>query len=91
MAHEYEEEPYVLRQKISLLCSLLTESRSCVVYSGAGISTSTGIPDYATKSEHDGSVRRPKLRSNLDAQPSIAHRAIVEMHKAGIVKYWGKI
>ena len=88
MAHEYEEDPYVLRQKVSLLCALLTEARSCVIYTGAGISTAAGISDYATKSDHS-SVRKPKLRSSWDAEPTLTHRALVEMYRAGYVKYWG--
>lgn len=50
-AHEYSEVPEVLSAKVDLLCSLLHKSKHTVVYSGAGISTSSGLHDYATKAE----------------------------------------
>lgn len=48
-AHEYLDDEAVLRAKVALLASLLRDARHTVVYGGAGLSTASGIPDYATK------------------------------------------
>mmetsp|Transcript_5247 Transcript_5247/g.8655 ORF Transcript_5247/g.8655 Transcript_5247/m.8655 type:complete len:527 (+) Transcript_5247:280-1860(+) len=93
LAHEYADTPYVLRLKISLLASLLRASENCLLYTGAGISTASGIGDYATRpgSSSGGSEdtkSKPKLRSPYEAQPTYAHRALVALHEASHVQYW---
>jgi len=50
-AHEYNDCPDVLRQKVALLANLVRQSKSCMVFTGAGISTAAGISDYATKAK----------------------------------------
>jgi hypothetical protein len=85
-AHEYEEDPLVLREKVQFLAYLLTQSRNCVIYTGAGISTASGISDYATKSKTRFSNQ--KLKSHLFARPTLAHRVVVSMYQQGLVKRW---
>jgi hypothetical protein len=41
----------VLDSKLDLVAALVAASESMIVYTGAGLSKSSGIPDYATKSE----------------------------------------
>ena len=38
----------VMRAKVSMLAALVRGAERCVAYTGAGISTASGIDDYAT-------------------------------------------
>merc|ERR1711966_426895 len=80
-AHEFRDEPEVLRAKVQLLASLLKKSKATCAYTGAGISTSSGIDDYATKVKDEDS--RPKLSSPFDAKPTRAHRVMALMYNKG--------
>jgi NAD-dependent SIR2 family protein deacetylase len=76
----------VLQAKVDALARLVEASQHCLVYSGAGISTSSGISDYATRAET--SSERPRLRSPYEAQPTLAHRALVALHDEQLVRCW---
>lgn len=76
----------VLAEKVKVLAKLILESRNCLVYTGAGISTSSGINDYASRSL--SVTGRPVLRSPYEAQPTPAHRTLVAMHRAHLIHYW---
>lgn len=52
-AHEYNDSVDVLHEKVALLAKLMRESKNCIVFTGAGISTPAGIADYATKAKVD--------------------------------------
>ena len=43
---EYFDSKEVLDQKISKLAKMIMESKHFVAFTGAGISTASGIPDY---------------------------------------------
>ena len=43
---EYFDEPAVLEQKVEQLAQWVRESSNLTVFTGAGISTASGIPDY---------------------------------------------
>ncbi|KAG9134191.1 hypothetical protein Leryth_024029 [Lithospermum erythrorhizon] len=43
---ELYDPPNILQQKIEQLASMVAESKHLVVFTGAGISTSCGIPDF---------------------------------------------
>ena len=49
-ASEYRDNPSVLLSKVHMLAELIKASNNFLVYSGAGISTNSGIGDYARKS-----------------------------------------
>jgi len=87
-AHEYIDEPEVLEAKVALLAQLITKSKSFLTYTGAGISTSSGINDYASKGKRSIAMKRPKIKNGFDAQPTYAHRTLVALHRAGFLKHW---
>ena len=43
---EYFDSPEVLDEKVGILAEMVLTSAHFVAFTGAGISTSTGIPDY---------------------------------------------
>lgn len=81
-AHEYTDTPDVLEAKVSLLAEMLKEG-GCVVYSGAGLSRSAGIGDYASRAADSMAKTTKKLASPLDAEPTIAHCVIARLVEAG--------
>jgi NAD-dependent SIR2 family protein deacetylase len=80
-AHEFLDPPEVLEDKIAVLAGMIVSSPSVVVYSGAGISTSSGINDYATQAA--GSVVKPKAKakSGFDCEPTLAHRVLASLSR----------
>eukprot|EP01125_Pyxidicula_operculata_P021365 TRINITY_DN818_c0_g1_i1.p1 TRINITY_DN818_c0_g1~~TRINITY_DN818_c0_g1_i1.p1 ORF type:complete len:368 (+),score=67.19 TRINITY_DN818_c0_g1_i1:94-1197(+) len=81
-ANEYLDSEEVLEQKIDLLVDFIKKSKNTCAYTGAGLSKSSGIPDYATKATNTV-VKAPKLKSNLDAEPTYAHCVITALERAG--------
>lgn len=43
---EFFDEPEVLEYKVTRLAELIKKSQSMIAFTGAGISTAAGIPDY---------------------------------------------
>ena len=43
---EYFDTPEELEKKITILAKIIKESNHFIAFTGAGISTSTGIPDF---------------------------------------------
>lgn len=91
LAHEYLDEPEVLDAKVKVLANLMRRSVACIVYTGAGISTASGISDYASKATSSlanaGRARLKKVMP-MDAQPTLTHRALAKLHADGYVKHW---
>ncbi|MBN3303170.1 NAD-dependent protein deacylase sirtuin-6 [Amia ocellicauda] len=80
-----------LQRKVLELAQLVRESRHMVVHSGAGISTSCGIPDFRgpngvwTMEERGQS---PRFDTTFeDARPSRTHMALLALLRAGHLKY----
>jgi len=66
-------------------------SRACVAYTGAGISTASGIGDYATKAQNSLACKGPKQWRKvmpMDARPTLAHSILAALHHAGCLKHW---
>lgn len=72
---------------MKLVAQLMQISQFTCAYTGAGLSKASGIPDYATK-EESSIVQAPKLKSNLDAEPTYAHCAIAAMEKANLIHHY---
>lgn len=90
-AHEYNDTPAVLRAKVLLLVTAIRKARNCVAYTGAGISTASGIADYATRRDSTPSQSTalsapvatpttPGQRSGLTGCLSIAQQATTGRH-----------
>eukprot|EP01125_Pyxidicula_operculata_P021366 TRINITY_DN818_c0_g2_i1.p1 TRINITY_DN818_c0_g2~~TRINITY_DN818_c0_g2_i1.p1 ORF type:complete len:370 (+),score=84.89 TRINITY_DN818_c0_g2_i1:939-2048(+) len=83
-ANEYMDDPQVLEEKLELVAQFIKLSQFCCAYTGAGLSKSSGIPDYATKAK-DSVVKAPKLGSSLDAEPTYAHLVLSAMERANLL------
>lgn len=97
-AHEYAEQPRILRAKVQMLAALIRKSKHCIAYTGAGISTASGIDDYASgktkRSAATGAAARkyrPKSKKGLDAEPTFAHytlAALAAERNGGLLTHW---
>jgi len=83
-AHEYRDSPEVVKAKIKLLAQLLRQANNCVAYTGAGLSVSSGLADYATKSS--SVEERQTVDSRYLAQPNVGHKVLARLHEHGFVK-----
>ncbi|KAJ9182523.1 hypothetical protein P3X46_006509 [Hevea brasiliensis] len=89
---EFFDSSHVLQEKIERLVKMIQKSKHLVVFTGAGISTSCGIPDFRGPKgiwtlQREG---KPLPEASLPfhrAMPSITHMALVELEKAGILKF----
>lgn len=90
MAHEYLDAPDVLREKVRLLASMIQNARQLLALTGAGISTSAGIDDYASKAKSASltAAGKPLLKDWKAARPTMAHHCLAAMHDAGFLKHW---
>ncbi|KAI3990438.1 hypothetical protein MKX01_021373 [Papaver californicum] len=89
---EIFDSPQTLQEKIEELATIIKHSKHLVAFTGAGISTSCGIPDFRGPKgvwtlQRDGK-RIPEASLPFDrATPSFTHMALVELEKAGILKF----
>lgn len=84
--HEFSDSDDVLRAKVRVLVSWLRELRgdnATCVYSGAGISTASGIADYASsEAKEQAPVAKDKELGNSPylAQPSLCHKVLGKLY-----------
>lgn len=80
-----------LKAKVETLAQLIRDSQYMVVHSGAGISTSAGIPDFRGPKgvwtmEEKGEA--PHFDTTFEAaKPSLTHMALLQLQRAGYLKY----
>lgn len=85
------DSPSVVASKVEQLVDLILTSKHIVIHTGAGISTSCGIPDFRGPSgvwtlEKQGI--KPKIDVSFkDAIPSKTHRALKLLIDRGFVKF----
>jgi hypothetical protein len=88
---EFFDSPEVLEVKADMLIRMWTAASHPLVYAGAGISTSSGIRDYASTASNSAvqAKKVPLTMSNILAlKPTPAHRVITAMEKEGLVWSW---
>ncbi|KAI1762943.1 DHS-like NAD/FAD-binding domain-containing protein [Hypoxylon sp. FL1150] len=90
-AEERREAPAAVDKKAEALAKLIRKSKHLVVFTGAGVSTSAGIPDFRGP-EGSWTLRaqgreRTKPVNTLQAIPTATHMTLVELQSRGILKY----
>ncbi|KAL9999827.1 putative histone deacetylase [Helianthus debilis subsp. tardiflorus] len=89
---EFFDTQDVLQHKIKQLAQMIKKSKHLVAFTGAGISTSCGIPDFRgpkgvwTLQREGKGVPEASLPFHR-AAPSATHMALVELERAGILKF----
>lgn len=81
-ATEYEDTPEVLKEKVSLLATMLRSSHRTLAYTGAGLSVAAGIGMAAV-----GSSAGSKSVST-DAEPTLSHYVMAELNRRGLLHGW---
>ncbi|KAM0195634.1 hypothetical protein ACHAPI_006183 [Fusarium lateritium] len=89
---ERRDAPEIIDQQADELVALIKKSKHCIVFTGAGVSTSAGIPDFrgpegAWTLRAQGRVRTGKATSTLQAIPTPTHMALVKLQDQGLLKY----
>ncbi|KAI4307862.1 hypothetical protein L6164_030995 [Bauhinia variegata] len=89
---EYFDAPHALREKRERLATMIKKSKHLVVFTGAGISTSCGIPDFRGPKgiwtlQREGKALPEASLPFHRAAPSLTHMALVELERAGILKF----
>jgi NAD-dependent SIR2 family protein deacetylase len=88
---EYYDELETLHQKVKKVAELVRAAKHIVVYTGAGVSTSTSLPDFrGPKGVWTLAAKgtRPEFDKKLEElHPTICHMNIVQLEKLGIVKH----
>jgi len=76
-----------LEQRINTLAQWMFEAKHLVVFTGAGISTDSGIPDFrgpdGVWTRRDKGLPPPERRPYLKMEPNSGHMAIVELQDMG--------
>ncbi|MHA1758081.1 MAG: SIR2 family NAD-dependent protein deacylase [Promethearchaeota archaeon] len=80
-----------LTKKIEIAASWIAKSKRLVVFTGAGISTDSGLPDYrgpdGVWTRRDKGLPPPKTPPWDQVKPNQGHYAIVELLKMGKLDY----
>ncbi|CEL02015.1 hypothetical protein ASPCAL01590 [Aspergillus calidoustus] len=88
---EHREPLGDIEKKAELLAEQIRGSKHFIIFTGAGISTSAGIPDFRGP-DGNWTLRaqgRPRTThaNTLSAVPTRAHMALVELQNRGVLKY----
>ncbi|KAF2497084.1 NAD-dependent deacetylase sirtuin-7 [Lophium mytilinum] len=88
---ELQESLSAIDKKAQLLVDQIRKSKHFIAFTGAGISTSAGIPDFRGPEGNwtlrtQGRQRTQKV-DTLTAIPTPTHMALVELQNRGLLKY----
>ena len=98
---EFFDTPDELEKKVSQLAEWVKSSKHFIVFTGAGVSTSAGIPDFRSgvntvlqtgpgcwERKATGTTVKPKKEVDMNqAVPTPCHMALCELEKAGYLKF----
>ena len=99
---EHFDPKEVLHEKVAIIADLILNSKHMIAFTGAGISTSCGIPDFRSGvntvlktgpgawEKKAQKVKDAPNRNIVDSKcaiPSFTHMALVAMEKRGLLKY----
>ena len=99
---EYFDTEEVLAEKTDQLVQWIRESHHCIAFTGAGISTSTGIPDFRSgvhtvlptgpgvlvcKTRGMQPPPQQKKTCILGALPSPSHMVLLRLQQEGLIKF----
>ena len=100
---EFFDSEDVLNKKIDRLAKLILDSQHFIAFTGAGISTSSGIPDYRSGvntvlktgpgawEKRAQNYKQNQPNKNIvhmnKAIPSFCHMTLVALEQAGYLKY----
>src|SRR5690349_1954981 len=89
---EHFEAERILEMKARQLVDLIKASRHFTVFTGAGISTSAGIPDFRGPQgvwtlQAQGRSRTEPSVDCVEAIPTPTHMSIVQLLREGSLKY----
>ncbi|KAI9150463.1 NAD-dependent protein deacetylase SRT1 [Paramyrothecium foliicola] len=89
---EYHETYSVVEEKAGQLADQIRKSNHFIAFTGAGISTSAGIPDFRGPDGQwtlmaQGRQRTSQTIDTMQAIPTPTHMALVELQNRGILKY----
>ena len=87
-ASEFFDQPQVLREKVKMLAEQMRKSKRMCAYTGAGLSTASGISDYASKGDGNVVGAPGKPKSYFDAKPTLSHYVLTSLHSTGRLKHW---
>ena len=79
------------QKRIKEAAELLYKSQYLVIFTGAGVSTESGIPDYRGPdglwTRRDKGLPPPKMPKWSSVDPNLSHKAIVELQNMGKMKF----
>lgn len=93
---ELQDSPDQLEQKSSMLSEWISNSKHLIVFTGAGISTSAGIPDFRSgpntivptgPGQWEQKERKSSPPSLNTTIPTFTHLALSQLMKKGILKF----
>jgi mono-ADP-ribosyltransferase sirtuin 6 len=88
---EFVESEKKMKTKAIQLSKWIQESKHTVIFTGAGISTSSGIPDFRGPTgvwtcEKEGKLPTEGI-SFENAIPSLTHMALVGLYNSGLIQF----
>jgi NAD-dependent SIR2 family protein deacetylase len=86
------DDPGTVDQKAQQLVDMIRKSKHFIVFTGAGVSTAAGIPDFRGPQgvwtlRAQGRQKDIKAVNTLQAVPTPTHMALVELQNRGILTY----